>query len=303
VKRYVIASCVLCLALLLSAGCKSAAPTARSAPGDPGGGPRGRPLHVLLDANRDGVISKAEIEGAPTVLRKLDKNGDGQLTSDEVRPRRRPRLPGGLKRHTARTLGADAAAKRILGVLARLETRRIGMMNMPLRDGRLLRLLVETTNAQHVVELGTSNGYSGLWIGLGLSHTGGRLTTFELDAHRAALARKHFKEAGVDGRVTLVEGDAHKNVAQIKKPIDLLWLDADKKGYIDYLKQLLPRVRAGGLIVAHNMVRPRPDPRFIKAITTNPALETLFVHMDGPGMAITLKKRHGSHGSPTEARQ
>lgn len=281
----------LSLALLQLSGCQGSTPVARSAPGDPGASGRGRRLHVLLDANRDGVISKAEIDGAPAVLRTLDKNADGQLTSDEVRPRRRPRWPHKGKRLTAQTLGTDSAAKRILGVINRLENRRIGMMNVPTRDGRLLRLLVESLNAQHVVELGTSNGYSGLWIGLGLSHTGGKLTTFEIDARRATLARKHFKEAGLDNRVTLVEGDAHTNVAQIKTPIDLLWLDADKRGYIDYLTKLLPRVRPGGIIVAHNMVRPTPDPRFIKAITTNPALETLFIHIDGPGVAVTLKKR------------
>ncbi|MFH2007237.1 MAG: class I SAM-dependent methyltransferase [bacterium] len=293
-KRIALTLVSLGAGVLLVAGCKGSAPVARSAPngGGPGAGPRGRHLIRLLDANRDGVISKDEIDGAPKVLRTLDRNGDGRLTSDEVHPRRRrPSERRGGKLPTATTLGADDGAKRILGVLAQLEQRRIGMMNVPRRDGRLLRLLVETLDAKHVVELGTSNGYSGLWIGLGLNHTGGKLTTFELDARRAALARKHFHQAGLDGRVTMVEGDAHKNVLAIKTPIDLLWIDADKQGYIDYLNKLLPQVRAGGLIVAHNMVHPTPDPRFLKAITSNPALETIFLHMDGPGVAVTLKKR------------
>ena len=85
--------------------------------------------------------------------------------------------------------------------------------------------------------------------------------------------------------------DAHEEVLKLKGPIDLLFLDADKKGYIDYLTKLLPLVRPGGLIVAHNMVYPPPDPAYIKAVTTNPTLETIFLHMDHAGVGVTLKKR------------
>ena len=91
--------------------------------------------------------------------------------------------------------------------------------------------------------------------------------------------------------VTVVEGDAHAEVKKLKEPIDLLFLDADKEGYVIYLKRLLPLVRPGGLIVGHNMVRPPPDPRYIEAITTNPDLETIFLLMDGAGVSVTLKKR------------
>ena len=184
------------------------------------------------------------------------------------------------------------AEKRILSVLDDLDrNHREGMMNVSVADGRLLRLLTESIGAKHVVEIGTSNGYSGIWLCLALRTTGGKLTTYEIDAPRAALARKNFKQAGVEEIVTLVEGDAHEKVKQLKEPIDVLFLDADKKGYIDYLNKLLPLVRPGGLIVAHNMVYPPPDPRYIEAITTNPALETIFSNMDGAGVGVTLKKR------------
>jgi caffeoyl-CoA O-methyltransferase len=71
----------------------------------------------------------------------------------------------------------------------------------------------------------------------------------------------------------------------------LLFIDADKQGYLDYLTKLLPLDRPGGLIVAHNMASPPPEPAFVKAITTNPELETLFVNMESMGLGITLKKR------------
>ena len=62
------------------------------------------------------------------------------------------------------------------------------------------------------------------------------------------MARDNFQKAGVDGLVTQVLGDAHKEVARLKDPIDLLFIDADKQGYLDYFTKLLPLVRSGGLI-------------------------------------------------------
>ena len=184
------------------------------------------------------------------------------------------------------------AEKKILNVLEDMhENQRRGMMNVSLEDGRLLRLLTEAAGAKNVVEVGTSNGYSGIWFCLALRTTGGKLTTYEIDSGRAELARENFKRAGVEELVTLVEGDAHKTVTRLKDPIDVLFLDADKPGYIDYLNKLLPLVRPGGLILAHNMNSPAPDPRYIKAITTNPDLETVFLHMDAAGIGVTLKKR------------
>ncbi len=186
----------------------------------------------------------------------------------------------------------DDAERTILEVLDDLDrNHRAGMLNVSVKDGRLLRVLTESIGAKHVVEIGTSNGYSGIWLCLALRNTGGRLTTYEIDAERAAAARTNFKRAGVEKLVTLIEGDAHEQVKKLTDPIDVLFLDADKPGYIDYLQKLLPLVRPGGLVVAHNMINPPPDPKYIEAITTNPDLETVFLHKDAAGIGVTLKKR------------
>ena len=172
------------------------------------------------------------------------------------------------------------------------ENQRRGMMNVPPEDGQLLRLFAEAVDAKHVVEIGTSNGYSGIWFCLALRNTGGKLTTHEIDEDRAALARENFKRAGVDDLVTLVMGDAHEEVLKLKGPIDIVFLDADKEGYIDYLNKLLPLVRPGGLILAHNTTNTGDQMKdYLEAITTNPELETLFLHEDDRGVGVTLKKR------------
>jgi predicted O-methyltransferase YrrM len=187
------------------------------------------------------------------------------------------------------SLAKGEVEKRILTVLNDMDSQRRGMMNVPAEGGRFLRLLAEAIGAKSVVEIGTSNGYSGIWQCLALKTTGGKLTTFEIDAQRAALARENFKKAGVDDIVTLVEGDAHQKVAEVAGPVDMAFVDADKEGYTDYLKQLLPKMRPGGLILAHNITQGMADPKFIEAITTNPDLETLFFS-EGGGFSVTMKK-------------
>ena len=176
-------------------------------------------------------------------------------------------------------------------VLKDLDTKRSGMMNVPIEDARLLRVMALAANAKHVVEIGTSNGYSGLWFCLALQATGGKLTTFEIDAGRAALARENFKRAGVESIVTLVEGDAHKEIARLKGPIDMVFIDAEKQGYFDYLNKLLPLVRPNGLILAHNTANLGSQMKdYIDAVTKNPDLETIFLNTSNQGMAVTVKK-------------
>lgn len=188
--------------------------------------------------------------------------------------------------------GKDDAEQQILAVLEDLDrNQRAGMMNVPREDGRLLRMLAESIGAKRVVEIGTSNGYSGIWFCLALRKTGGKLITHDIDEGRAAAARKNFQRAGVTELITLVMGDAHETVKKLSEPIDLLFIDADKPGYPDYLKKLLPLVRPGGLIVAHNMHRPEPSSEYIKAVTTNPDLDTIFLNMHAAGVGVTLKKR------------
>jgi len=179
---------------------------------------------------------------------------------------------------------ADAAEKKILDAAAQVER----VMSVPEEDGRLIRMLTESIGAKHAVEIGSSTGYSGLWFALALRQTGGKLTTFEYDKGRAATARENYRKAGVDSIITLIEGDAHENVKQLKGPIDIIFIDADKEGYADYLAKLLPLVRPGGLILAHNIGSRSQNPEYMNAVTANPNLETIRINNE---MAVTLKKR------------
>jgi caffeoyl-CoA O-methyltransferase len=185
----------------------------------------------------------------------------------------------------------DDAEQKVLDVLNDMEKVGRRMLSVPMDDGRFLRLMAESMGAQHVVEIGTSHGASAIWFCLALRKTGGKLTTYEIDEDRAKIARENFKRAGVEDIVTLVLGDAHEEVTKLTGSIDILFLDADKKGYIDYLNKLLPKVRPGGLVIAHNITPRMADPLFLEAITNNPELESLVVRLQAGGISVSLKKR------------
>lgn len=179
---------------------------------------------------------------------------------------------------------ADAPEKQILDTAASVDR----YLSVPEEDGRLIRMLAESIGAKTAVEIGSSTGYSGLWFALALRKTGGHLTTFEYDKGRAATARENYRKAGVASFITLIEGDAHENMKQLKGPIDIVFIDADKEGYADYLAKLLPLVRPGGLILAHNISSRQQNPEYMDALASNPNLET--IRMNGE-MSVTLKKR------------
>jgi len=310
-------TCIMPLATCMLIGCVSTLPA--QPPGGRGAPPRQgvapNPLLRLLDADRDGELSESEIQQAADKLKELDTSKDGKLTVDELSTLM-PRRGRGM-----RDSGAPPVARRGMRgpgrpgssdmtddsfikppvpksdgekrILAALQTMQQGerYLNVSNYDGRLLRLLTEASNAKTVVEIGTSTGESAVWFSLALRGTGGHLYTCEIDEGRARTAAENFKKAGVDDLITIVQGNAHETVKQFKDPIDILFLDADKEGYIDYLKKLVPLLRPGGLIIAHNMNARQADPRYLQEITTNPDFETLFLIREGTGVGVTLKKR------------
>ncbi len=197
---------------------------------------------------------------------------------------------GGAPEFDSPPLAKNDGEKRALAALDEISKGR-WYLNVTTREGRVLRQLTEAVGAKRVVEIGTSSGYSTIWLALGVRASGGKVFTHEIDPEKIKIARANFKKAGVDDLITIIEGDAHETIKQHKEPIDVVFLDAEKKGYLDYLQKLLPLVRPGGLILGHDMHRPMPDPRYIEAVTKNPDLDTSFIMMESFGISMTVKKR------------
>jgi predicted O-methyltransferase YrrM len=263
---------------------------------EPGSGGAANPLIRVFDTNGDGTLSAEEIEGASARLKALDTSKDGSLSGEELRRASGPAGGGPGRVESGSPLDRPPQAKdeqeqRILSTLDAARRGNQRYANVSEADGRLLRQLTEAVGARRVVELGTSTGESGMWFSLALRKTGGHLYTHDIDAGRIAVARENFRKAGVENLITIVEGNAHETATRNTDPIDVLFIDAEKEGYDAYLRELLPLVRPGGLIIAHNMRYPTPNAGYIEAITTSPDLDTSFVLMEGAGVGITLKKR------------
>lgn len=120
-------------------------------------------------------------------------------------------------------------------------------------DGLHLEVLVRACGARRAVELGTLFGYSGVCLARGLG-PGGRLHTFERDPRHAELAREAFERAGVADRVTIHLGKAQERLREVEGegPFDLVFIDADKGGYLDYLAWAEEHLRVGGMLLADN---------------------------------------------------
>lgn len=118
-------------------------------------------------------------------------------------------------------------------------------------EGRLLETLVFATQPQLVLEIGTFSGYSALSMASVLPD-GGRIVTCELDDERADFAQRHIDAAGAGDRIEIRRGAALESIAALDGPFDLVFVDADKRGYVDYYEAVLPKLAPHGLIVADN---------------------------------------------------
>jgi len=125
-----------------------------------------------------------------------------------------------------------------------------GMLTGPVA-GRFLELLVWFGRPRRVLEIGTFSGHSALTIAAALPE-GGRIDTCEVDAERAAFAQRYFDRSAVGSRITLHVGPALETIAELEGDFDLVFIDADKDGYVDYYEAVVPRLSQHGLIVADN---------------------------------------------------
>lgn len=120
-------------------------------------------------------------------------------------------------------------------------------------EGRLLYLLARAARARRLVEFGASYGVSTLYLAAAAQDTGGALVTTEAHPDKCRALRATLAEAGLDNRVTLLEGDALETLADLPGPIDFLLLDGWKSMYLPVLTLLRPRLAQGALVLADNV--------------------------------------------------
>lgn len=169
--------------------------------------------------------------------------------------------------------------------------------------GLFLHLLTKINNAKRILEIGCNIGYSGSWFATALPENG-HLDTLEIDAEIAQLAQLNFNEAGVKDKVTIHIGPALETIPNLNHQYDILFIDAAKKQYIDYIKVSMPKLRQGALILVDNvlwsgkvakeeiekgdkMTQALKD--FNDYFTSHPDIQSVILTV-GDGIALGIKK-------------
>ena len=179
------------------------------------------------------------------------------------------------------------AQQKLLGEIKAADSDQLAVSE---EDGRFLRVMIVSSGAKHVLEIGGAYGYSAIWMGLALRQTGGHLTSIEYDAARARLAAEHVRAAGLADIVTVVPGDAFAEIPKLQGTFDFVFLDAWKRDYKRFLDLMLPRLTTRGLFLAHNVVNKQTEMLdFLDAIRSDSRLVTSIVTPSGEGMSVSVK--------------
>lgn len=172
-------------------------------------------------------------------------------------------------------------------VLANNQQAGLPAIDVAANQGQLLALFVRMTGAKRILEIGTLGGYSTIWMARELP-ADGELLTLEADAHHASIARQNLQLAGLDERVSIVEGPALASLEKLgdRPPFDLIFIDADKPNNPAYLRWALRYSRPGTLIIGDNVVRdgevtnPQSDDERVQGVRT-------FIEMMGEEPRLT----------------
>jgi caffeoyl-CoA O-methyltransferase len=162
------------------------------------------------------------------------------------------------------------------------------LRQVPRVTGKLLALMASLVPAGTYLEIGTSGGYSALWISLACRERGRRLTTFELSGAKIELAQATFTAAGVGDVIELVPGDARENIPHYEG-VSFCFLDAEKEVYADCYELVVPKMVPGGVLLADNVISHEEILRpMIDAALADPRTDSLVVPI---GSGVLMARR------------
>ena len=156
-------------------------------------------------------------------------------------------------------------------------------------SGRLLYVLALAKGAKSIVEIGTSHGYSTLWLASAARANGGAVVTCDINPERIAEARQNFDDAGLADVIEILEGDARQTLRDRGEPVDLLFIDAEKSYYETFFDVVYQRLVKGGMVIADNVISHQDELEdYIAYVENHPNLESAQVPI-GRGLEISVK--------------
>ncbi len=181
--------------------------------------------------------------------------------------------------------------KKTQEVLLELEKTQKQFWNISRVTAEFLHTLIRAEKSQNVLEIGTSNGYSGIWLGKALKETGGHLTTIEFYDKRLDVAKENFKICGVSDIITPLQGSALMYLEYLPNDfeIDFAFVDANKSEYIKYFEFIDKHLKVGGIIACDNVLSHEAKCKpFIDAINVHPNYENVVLPLPA-GLSLGRK--------------
>lgn len=183
----------------------------------------------------------------------------------------------------------NESAKRLLNELEYFGRKNHGYFNISAGTGKFFYNLVLLSKAKNILEIGTSNGYSTIWLGEAAKLTKGKITTIEISEHKVKEAISNFKRAGLSKIIKTINGDAIKEIPKLKGKFDFLFLDAIKKNYINYFRLAYPKLEKNSIIVADNAIIFKDDMKgYLEHVSQNKNLSSVLVPI-GTGVEFSVK--------------
>ncbi len=154
--------------------------------------------------------------------------------------------------------------------------------------GRLINILARSLQAPTILEIGTSYGYSGIWLAEAARASGGKVITLELQDYKSAHAREKAREAGLEGHIDFRVGDALQLIEGLDEKIDFVLLDLWKDLYVPALHAFYPRLNPGAIVVADNMIRPGGENArlYSEAVRALPGMTSVLLPV-GTGIEVS----------------
>ena len=177
-------------------------------------------------------------------------------------------------------------------ILLELEKTQKEFWNVPRQTAFLLNTFVKMINAKNVLEIGTSNGYSGIWLSKALKETGGRLSTIEYYDKRQSIAIENFKKCGVFDIVRPLQGSACEIIEAFGEDeiFDFVFIDANKSEYVKYFELIKPHLAKKAMVVADNITsHPDKVQSFIDAVNNDKDFQSEILDIQG-GFLIAYKE-------------
>lgn len=173
--------------------------------------------------------------------------------------------------------------------LSNLEKTQHDFWNVSRATGNFLNMLVKMAKCKSGLEIGTSNGYSGLWLGTAFKENGGKMSTIEFWEKRQVIAREHFKNCGVADVINPIIGPATDILAEWNEPLDFVFIDANKGQYIDFFNLVDKHLSKGGIITADNITsHPEKVAPFVDAIKNDSRYQVEILDLPA-GLLVAYK--------------